>query len=457
MRSPVRSLTRLSLVGAALAAAACSDQSPVAPRDNGPRLSTTSAPAAPGYIVALRGQAKSDFKKSVESLGGKLERQLNGPGLVTVSGLNAASATQLLRRSDIASVTQDVSIQWIPTTDRIVQMVAAPTTLGGATITGTDQSTAFFFDQFQWNLKVTKASSAWLTTPSGAGAEVCVLDTGTDPGHLDLDGKIDLAKSTSFVASEPFIEDFNFHGTFVSALISSNGFGMASVAPDAKLCAVKVLDFTGHGSFGDVISGIVYAADQGVDAINMSLGAYVDLNQVGAKDLVRALQAAVDYARSKGVVVVVSSGNDGRDLDADAANFLEVPAQLKGVISVGATAPTAQQNFDHLTEYSNFGGTTGIKLVAPGGDFVAAGQQEDLIFSACSEFVCGDIFHYALGAGTSFASPHVAGEAAVIESNFAGNQSNTTIEGCILKGTDVVGAVRFFGRGRMNVLKAAGC
>ena len=169
-----------------------------------------------------------------------------------------------------------------------------------------------------------------------------MLDTGTDPGHLDLNGKIDLAKSTSFVASEPFIEDFNFHGTFVSALISSNGFGMASVAPDARLCAVKVLDFTGHGSFGDVISGIVYAADQGVDAINMSLGAYIDLNQFGAKDLVRALQAAVDYARSKGVVVVVSSGNDGRDLDADAANFLEVPAPLKAGLSVGATAPPAQ-------------------------------------------------------------------------------------------------------------------
>jgi subtilisin family serine protease len=455
MRSSFRLLSRVAFVGMSVAATACNDQSPVAPGANGPRLSTTQAQAAPVYVVSLRGASKPDLKQAVEGLGGKVERQLNGPGIITVSGLNTTSATQLLRRADVASVTRDVSVQWIPRTEQMIQQVAAPATLGPRA-NGTDQSTAFFFDRFQWNLKVTKARNAWLTTPGGAGSEVCVLDTGTDPGHLDLEGKIDLAKSTSFVASEPFIEDFNFHGTFVSALISSNGIGMASVAPDAKLCAVKVLDFTGHGSFGDVISGIVYAADQGVDAINMSLGAYVDLNVPGTRDLVAALQSAVNYAREKGVVVVVSSGNAAIDLDADPANFLEIPAQLKGVISVGATAPRAQMNFDLLAEYSNYGGITGIKLVAPGGDFLA-GQIEDLVFSACSEFVCGDPFHYVLGAGTSFASPHVAGEAAVIESNFAGNQSGLTLESCILKGTDVVGSTKFFGRGRINLLKAAGC
>jgi thermitase len=287
-----------------------------------------------------------------------------------------------------------------------------------------------------------------------------VLDTGVDPGHLDLNGKIDLTNSLSEVVSEPFIEDFNLHGTFVSALISSNGIGMASVAPDTKLCAIKVLDFTGNGSFGDLIAGILAAADRHIDVINMSLGAYVDKSQPGVEGLVNALQAAITHAASQGVLAVSSAGNSAINLDEDPKGLIEIPAQLRGVLDVGATAPVNQQNFDLLASYSNFGGRTGIKMVAPGGDFVAGGQLFDLIISACSRYTlsfnCTDGVSYLFGAGTSFASPHVAGAAAVVGSN-KGISSPETLTKCILNGADNVGPSTIFGAGRLNVFKASSC
>src|SRR6185436_20163895 len=82
--------------------------------------------------------------------------------------------------------------------------------------------------------------------------------------------------------------DYNFHGTFVSSIISSNGAGVASVAPDAKICSIKVLGVTGSGSFNDVIAGIMLAANMHADVINMSLGAYFDLRG-GGNNLVQAL------------------------------------------------------------------------------------------------------------------------------------------------------------------------
>jgi thermitase len=99
----------------------------------------------------------------------------------------------------------------------------------------------------QWNIRQIRADDAWLRTPQGSGALVCVLDTGVDPDHIDLAGKVDLGKSVSFVPGESIL-DFFFHGTAVASIITSNGIGVASVAPDARLCAVKVLDRNGFGT-----------------------------------------------------------------------------------------------------------------------------------------------------------------------------------------------------------------
>ncbi len=282
---------------------------------------------------------------------------------------------------------------------------------------------------------------------------MCVLDSGVDPGHLDTSGKVNLGVSTSFVSSEPFIEDLNFHGTFVSALVSSNGIGTASVAPDADLCAVKVLDQTGSGSFGWLIDGIVHAADVGADVINMSLGAHVLRSEASA--LIKALQAAITYANLQGTLVVAAAGNAGVNLD-DFPGIAHIPSQLGGVLSVGATAPVNQMNFDALASYTNYG-KRGVDVAAPGGDLVEGGVLMDLILSACSQFVCGNTVTYVFGAGTSFAAPHAAGQGAVLESNLVGDQGAQELQNCIRNNADKLDGLfisPFYGSGRINVLRS---
>lgn len=447
---------------AALAAvamvAACTDQAPVAPSAVTPSFSAAAAPgsASPRHVLVMRNQSvPADLTAAIQARGGRVERVDAEIGVVTASGLSDAAATALRARSDVEGIDRDVVAQWLPPGDRIDgQALQAPST-------ATDQSGAFFFP-FQWNMRQIKADAAWLTTNQGAGALVCILDTGVDPNHIDLVGKVDLGISTSFVPSEPFIEDFNTHGTAVSSLVSSNGLGMASVAPDARLCAIKVLRFTGSGSFADIISGIMYAARVHADVINMSLGAYFSKKAPGALELVKAVQRAVTFATLRGTLVVAAAGNEGLNLDRDPRDSIEVPGQLLGVLSVGATAPFNQTNFDALASYTNFG-ITGVDVMAPGGDLLPGGQTIDLVLAACSEFqitlpfACGPT-SYILGAGTSFAAPHAAGTAAVAESEGRRNQFGIELSLCVKFGADDLGrrgVDPLYGFGRINVLKAA--
>jgi subtilisin family serine protease len=221
-----------------------------------------------------------------------------------------------------------------------------------------------------------------------------------------------------------------------------------------------------------VIAGIIYAADQGADVINMSLGAGADLRDAGDRKLVAQIQAAVAYARFKGVVVVAAAGNEGINLATLPPYLIAVPAELAGVIAVGATAPFNFANFDNKASYSDYGWAGkpfgDVPLFAPGGDYVDPTGVEDvfdLIISPCSQyqkqtelpFPCTGQ-DYVLGAGTSFAAPMVAGEAAVIRSIVGGSTlASLTTNKCTLVSTDVIGPSAIFGRGRMNVVKAAAC
>ena len=145
------------------------------------------------------------------------------------------------------------------------------------------------------------------------------------------------------------------HGTHVAGIIAAadNSFGVIGVAPDAEIVAVKVLsEYTGSGAFSWINAGIVYAANNGADVINMSLGAtfnrngfYFDENDVLQKipavyiqNLILAQQRAVNYAFKKGAVIVTSAGNDGLNIDGNGSLF-KLPAGLQNVIAVSATAP----------------------------------------------------------------------------------------------------------------------
>jgi subtilisin family serine protease len=455
--TPATRFVRFAAIAAAgFLFAACGADPGTAPGSTAtpPAMASALVPVPGRYIVIMQPGEQSRLAMATATMADQLETSLPEAGIAVLRNMTPTQISAVAARAGVQEVVQDMSAQWL-----------APetfTVLGSdAVAEGSNQSGAQLFS-LQWNVQVIQGPAGWAATPGGAGQRVCVLDTGIDPTHIELANKVDVAASRNTNTSFPGNQlpwDYNAHGTFVASQVSTNGLRIASVAPDARICSIKVLGVTGSGSFGDIISGIQAAAtDYNANVINMSLGAYIDKEAPGANALVRALQAAIDFATKRGIPVVVSSGNNGVNLDEDARNLLAIPAQLKNVISVGATAPFQLQNFDMLASYSAYGGRTGIDLVAPGGDLLPGGNQFDLVIGACSTFaglgcVTSDLL---IGSGTSFASPVVAGAAAVLESKF-GNVKPSTIERCLVQGTDIVGPSNIFGAGRLNVFKASSC
>lgn len=458
-------------VVALAALAACSTDSPTTPKvvvtPSDPSLALDEGTETGTYLVRTGSAgAVSGMRTSVKTLGGRVAREIGDMNLLYVDGLSAQGAATLASRRGVTLAK-----------DRVMQMVPAPSTDPGTLVVatgtpgvqGTDQSGAQFFAQYQWNMKVINADKTWVPSNGGAGETVCVLDSGIDPGHLDLNGTVDPSKMATAILTPVFPSDatpldFNSHGTYVSALIRSNGIAMASVAPNATLCSVKVLRENGTGTFGDLIFGIFVASKLfGADVINMSLSGYVQETNPANGPLLALLQEVIDAARGNGTLVVAASGNDGFNMDdiRAALGFITVPAMMEGVISVGATGPFQQQNFDQMTAYSNFGGLRALDLVAPGGNGgLAGGQTEDFVLSACSRFAfagaCAAGNRYLFANGTSGASPHVAGAGAVVESN-VGSMTTGKLEQCILNTTKFLYPGWKHGKGRLNVRGASLC
>ena len=420
-----------------------------------PQQQRSAVPSETHVFVLTEERAPSgELLRAIGDLGGEVLRQHDVIGVLTVAGLTDDDARELETRSDVDAVDRDMMVRWIPPRpDLAADAIAYPEDHA-------DPGEAFFFADFQWYLRTISADAAWPVTNQGAGALVCVLDTGVDPGHIDLEGRVDLGTAASFVPTEPFIEDFDFHGTFVSSLITSKGLGMASVAPHATICPVKVLESVGEnagsGSFDWIISGILHAADVGADVINMSLGAVVPKRE--ARSLIRALARAARYADRRGAFVVASAGNSAIDFE-EYPEFIHVPSGIGDITSVAATAPTGQMNFDAPASYTNFG-RPAVDVAAPGGDFLPdeGGVLQDLIFAACSQYVCGDVNFYVLGAGTSFSAPLVAGAGAVIESMGRRDVDGGRLQTCLYDGADNIDGKwwsKYYGRGRINVLQSA--
>jgi hypothetical protein len=325
MSSVRRSRGLLAFIGASIITiAACSDQAPLAPRTDASlsRVASQSSLSKVGSnrrLIALRdGRPAAAVIARIKALGGTVTRTHEGAGLVVATGLTDAAAATLAQHADVSDVLKDRVIQWVaPKALHIGYATASAAAIAGAQSRRApdDQSGAQFFDRFQWNMRQIRASNVWkLKDGHGKGTTVCDLDTGIDPTHLDLAGKVDVNISTSMVVTEPDILDYNGHGTFVSSQIATNGIGMASVAPLATLCQVKVLDQTGSGLLSDGIAGVIYAADAKVDVINMSFGAYFTTRDPDFRQIVQDFQRAVNYAHRKGVTVVASAGNGDSSL-----------------------------------------------------------------------------------------------------------------------------------------------
>ncbi len=381
---------------------------------------------SPNYLIQVNGAG--DLSSQVAAAGGTLLWSHPDLGYAAATSTDPSFASKL-KQAGVQSVDQDLVTQWVPTAQQasLQQVGTAASTQAPVSPTGS------FFYSCQWALPKIDAPGAWAKGDLGSGIKVAVLDTGTDPFHSDLAGKIDTANSTSMLTpgsspcgsfDEGTIYDLNFHGSFVSGLITTNDLGSTGVAPAAQLVAVKVLNCNGRGSFTDIINGIYYAAGlPDVQIINMSIGGGFPKNLKGAGPLTAALNKAVNYASSQGKLVVVAAGNNGVDMDHD-GNFNWVPAQSGNGVSVYAT-----DNHDGLASYSNHG-VSGTWVGAPGGDSpntapalpgcIFPPSAQGFIVSVCSSFVCGGNNFYVAGDGTSFASPITAGVAALVDGKHAG-------------------------------------
>ena len=415
---------------------------------------------------------------TIANAGGKVIANYPQIRTIIAESDRAEFAAAVSRDSNFQYVAKDVEVMWIPNPQvdaAGVQSLAGP----GAAPQGDPWNAGFFYRQ--WNMIITQTLQAWQQGFLGSPqVKVAVLDTGICAHHQDLAGKVDAGQSAAFVAEDrpcwgggptpncpgcPAWEDYYFHGTHVAGIVSTNNIGTAGMAPNVRLRAVKVLRCTGSGPFSAVIQGIMYAVDTGNDVINMSLGAGFYKNAGPGPGslglLVAALNKAVNYAQTEGVLVVSAAGNESYDMDKD-RNVTFVPCQSGSGVCVGGTT-----NTDALATYSNHG-VSGPQLAAPGGGSPYSGPWYNrYVWSPCSYHsllipACGTIGPiWYLGAyGTSMAAPHVAGAAALVDSIAPagpGSQRAGQLRNALLKGADDLGKPgtdNIYSQGRLNTLRA---
>ncbi len=269
------------------------------------------------------------------------------------------------------------------------------------------------------------APEAWVVTTGSGAVNIAILDTGIDQSHPDLKAKILKVKNFSSSRSS---DDKYGHGTHVAgsaAAITNNSAGVAGTCPDCRLFNVKVLGDNGSGSFSGIAAGIIWAADNGANVINMSLGGTTGSN---------TLRDAVDYAWGKGVVVVAAAGNSSTD-------SLFYPASYTNVIAVAAT-----DRNDAMASFSNFGASW-VDVAAPGLDIFSTAPDH-------SNRIWGKGKSYGTISGTSMASPHVAGIAGLVWSTGACTTA-TCVRAAVEHGADAIaGTGTDWAWGRVNAYKA---
>lgn len=523
---------------AVLALAACATDDVVAP------VKTVKAPSFsvsvgenPKYIVSLNGSSiPVGFAARVNSLGGTVTSAHPGAGYAVVSGLTEDAASALAA-SGFGDVEPDVVVALEAPVGAIRADAsdigtasAAPdaSDIGTPSIDSQENPATADSVNRQWNMRLINAPAAWAAHKLGSSTvTVAILDTGIDYDLPDLNGLVDLSRSKSFMAkfagrsdnpdtpadeSDPVvpadddilklgvfagrhpITDLNGHGTNVATQVSSKAVRFAGVTSKTTLIGVKVLGANGAGTLSTVLDGVVWAADNGADVANMSLGGISSKSGNGHD--IGLINRAFNYAKQKGMLIVVSAGNSGIDLKHNGnqyVSYCDAPHVIC-VSSVGPIAgmsttsdPLATSDPDEPAFYTNFG-KNNVDVAGPGGnaDVAHADAAGNLpvtiwpwgpgiaswVWSYCAKQSLiirrnatdpkkGDLFLTTCYirrlnngyVGTSQAAPHVAGLAALlIAENGRGNPQQ--IKRLIQKSADPINAA--YGRGRINVKNALG-
>ena len=456
----------------------CQDQPQTTAPTRGEVLAASLTPADPAarhLVVFAAERVPADCGQRVSALGGSVEAVLDSIGVAAVTGLSEAAAADLAAAADVRAVEAD-PITSPPEGDFASDASADQAASDVAVADATASPTAAQFYPRQWNLRAVFADQAWAAGFLGSrDVKVAILDTGIDYSNPDLAGLVDLDHSISFVPEDvtrhypgrlPF-SDLYWHGTAVASAVATNAKVLAGMNRYVTLLAVKVADSTNTHTVGRIINGIVYAADQGADVINVSRGSERD-RRLDPGTLV-AYERAVNYAFRKGALVVSVPFNDAVDLDHN-GDLVRLPCEAANAICVAATGPTGAisvngpwVDVDAPAPYTAFG-RSAVSAAAPGG----TGQpgQFKRFWALCTTTPSATTdppacrTHQAIvqGAGTSFAAPTVAGLAALLVAQL-GHGNPGLIRERILQTADDLGEPGtdpYYGRGRINVARALG-
>lgn len=366
-------------------------------------------------IVGYRGAAAGSARAEVRSADGTTVRR-------TLSALDADAVTS-------AAATADKGALWDALTRQREDGSAAAVSgiariwLDGVRKASLDRSTGRI-----------GAPAAWARSFDGTGVKIAVVDTGIDATHPDLAGRV--AAERNFSASAD-AQDRDGHGTHVASTAAGTGAKDArfkGVAPGARLINAKVLDDRGVGDDSSIIAGVDWAVAQGADVINMSLGS---LDTPG----IDPLEAQVNkVSAEKGVLFAIAAGNNGPNRGTVAS-----PGSADAALTVGAV-----DDDDRIADFSSVGPRTGDQAVKP--DITAPGVS---ITAAAAAGVPGqNPPGYQSLDGTSMATPHVAGAAAILKQKYptwTGDRIKAALTGSAEDGSH---AVFQQGAGRLAVDRA---
>jgi subtilisin family serine protease len=369
----------------------------------GPAMASAGPEQRTGDVIVKfrRSIALGDLATALDNAQGDAEASTAGSGLVLVKPQPGQAVDDV-----IASLRTRADVEFAEP-DHVVSIAKTPTDP--------------YYASYQWSLPQIGLPTAWNTSIGSASVIVAVVDTGVDPTHPDLAGKV--TAGYNFVSNNTNTADDFWHGTFVSSIVAmntNNGQGGAGVCWACMIMPVKVLDSNGSGSTFNVTRGVDWAVAHGAKVINLSLGS-------SSPD--SSLQTSVDNAWNAGVVVVAASGNS--------SGPVIYPAAYASVIAVGSNNQAGVKS-----TFSSFGPE--LDLMAPGEGVFGA-------LCTCSTYKGG----YGTGSGTSFASPHVAGVVGLLIS--AGITDKNQIRSRLLSTAtdmDVAGFDNNTGWGRVNAAGA---